>query len=545
MKLTEKLAWTVYQIYVPSFADSNDDGVGDLEGVLSHLDDLASFGVQVLDLSPLFASPNLDDGEDVMDYYSLRPEFGSLDDLKRLVKEAEKRNLKVILDFPIHHVSIKHSWFSSSFESNSPFRSCFVWSVGRKKNRLPPNNWTMADASSAWTYVPEAKAWYLHTHRKEEADINGDSPLFQQEMEKIFRFYLDLGIYGFRFDAIDSLCKESLEKGKKAKFLIGEEHCRVTEGDHALFRHFREDVFSHYDCMIIGCVGEIPYKNARRFATEAVDFVQPRAYGWGQNERPRHWQNRYSLKALHEMVFSWQQELDGNVPYFENKNLPRSLNRLVRNPKSAQMAAKALATLLLSLRGVPFLYQGEELGITNHSFIEPRDYHDSFASALYETLRRRYHLSVRRSKAIVNRFNPDHARFPFPWSEEQIQSLSHKESKSLFTMQNQDIPLEKQQKDPNSVWSYYRELLSFRSSSKTLQEGDFEPLLTKSNILAYWRSYQGEMLFVLINLTGHRVSLPRKISTMVGQVLLSNYPHAGLTYKKRLRPYEALIAKVK
>lgn len=545
MKTKDASAWAVYQIYVPSFADGNGDGIGDFAGIRSHFDAFSALGIQVLDLSPIFASPKRDDGKDVSDYLSLRPGFGSLDEFKQLLQDAKERNLKIILDFPIHHVSINHPWFKASFDLNSPYRSCFVWSVGRKKNRLPPNNWTMLSGESAWTYVPEAKAWYLHTRRKGEADINGDAAKFQEEMEKIFRFYLDLGVYGFRFDAIDSLCKESLERGKHARYQIGQEHCHDTENDHILFQKFHDDVFSHYDCMTIGVTGEIPYKNARRFVGEAVDFVQPASYGWGQQKKPSPTTATYSLKEFRQMIFTWQQELDWNVPYLENADLPRSLNRLNVNPRLAPMASKALGTLLFSLRGVPFLYQGEELGMMNYPSLEPRDFLDPDAAIFYEALRRKHHCSVRRAEKIVNRVTADHAHQPYPWKEGEYVGFSNHEPWIKVAKNASEMALEKQQKDPTSVWSYYRDLLKFRSQSPTLREGDFEPLQTKSNILAYWRSYQGEMLFVLINLTGHRVHLPRTISTMVGQVVVSNYPHAGLTYKKWLRPYEALIAKVK
>ena len=158
MKTKDASAWAVYQIYVPSFADGNGDGIGDFAGIRSHFDAFSALGIQALDLSPIFSSPKRDDGKDVSDYLSLRPEFGSLDEFKQLLQDAKERNLKIILDFPIHHVSINHPWFKASFDLNSPYRSCFVWAVGRKKNRLPPNNWTMLSGESAWTYVPEAKA---------------------------------------------------------------------------------------------------------------------------------------------------------------------------------------------------------------------------------------------------------------------------------------------------------------------------------------------------------------------------------------------------
>ena len=535
----------VYQIYPRSFCDSNGDGIGDIPGIISKLDYLKKLGVGILWLSPVYKTANADFGYDVSDYYSINPEYGTMQDMLRLIDEAKRKGIRIVMDLVVNHTSDEHEWFQSSIHPDSPYRDFYYWRKGKKNNTEAPNNWTSNFGGSAWTYVPEANAYYLHVFGKKQPDLDWHNPKVLEEVEKILRFWLDKGVYGFRCDVINQIWKEDLNDGKKSLWVTGQEKYLMKEENHRILRQIYEDVFSKYDCMVVGETYNVDFKNARRFTDKELDL----AFQFDTVSSDRFlvpiFKTKFKPKKFKKTFFDWQRELDWNTLFLENHDQPRSLNRFGDTKKYFKEAAKELAMILLTLRGTPFLYQGEEIGMTDYPLFQPEEYKDPVNFWLLDLLPK-FHFSKKKTLQLIHNCNRDNARTPMQWGKgENADFTSGNETWLPVNPNYPEINVEVEEKDSDSILSFYRQLIQFRKEEPALLYGTFEPIKTKGSIMAFYRSYQGEMLFVLLNLTKKNQRLPHKISSLVGQVLFSNYSHAGFTFKKRLRPYEGLIVKIK
>ena len=535
----------VYQIYPRSFCDSNGDGIGDIPGIISKLDYLKKLGVGILWLSPVYKTANADFGYDVSDYYSINPEYGTMQDMLRLIDEAKRKGIRIVMDLVVNHTSDEHEWFQSSIHPDSPYRDFYYWRKGKKNNTEAPNNWTSNFGGSAWTYVPEANAYYLHVFGKKQPDLDWHNPKVLEEVEKILRFWLDKGVYGFRCDVINQIWKEDLNDGKKSLWVTGQEKYLMKEENHRILRQIYEDVFSKYDCMVVGETYNVDFKNARRFTDKELDL----AFQFDTVSSDRFlvpiFKTKFKPKKFKKTFFDWQRELDWNTLFLENHDQPRSLNRFGDTKKYFKESAKELAMILLTLRGTPFLYQGEEIGMTDYPLFQPEEYKDPVNFWLLDLLPK-FHFSKKKTLQLIHNCNRDNARTPMQWGKGENADFTSGDETWLPVNPNYpEINVEVEEKDPDSILSFYRQLIQFRKEEPALLYGTFEPIKTKGSIMAFYRSYQGEMLFVLLNLTKKNQRLPHKISSLVGQVLFSNYSHAGFTFKKRLRPYEGLIVKIK
>lgn len=535
----------VYQIYPRSFCDSNGDGIGDIPGIISKLDYLKKLGVGILWLSPVYKTANADFGYDVSDYYSINPEYGTMQDMLRLIDEAKRKGIRIVMDLVVNHTSDEHEWFQSSIHPDSPYRDFYYWRKGKKNNTEAPNNWTSNFGGSAWTYVPEANAYYLHVFGKKQPDLDWHNPKVLDEVEKILRFWLDKGVYGFRCDVINQIWKEDLNDGKKSLWVTGQEKYLMKEENHRILRQIYEDVFSKYDCMVVGETYNVDFKNARRFTDKELDL----AFQFDTVSSDRFlvpiFKTKFKPKKFKKTFFDWQRELDWNTLFLENHDQPRSINRFGDTKKYFKESAKELAMILLTLRGTPFLYQGEEIGMTDYPLFQPEEYKDPVNFWLFDLLPK-FHFSKKKTLQLIHNCNRDNARTPMQWGKgENADFTSGNETWLPVNPNYPEINVEVEEKDSDSILSFYRQLIQFRKEEPALIYGTFEPIKTKGSIMAFYRSYQGEMLFVLLNLTKKNQRLPHKISSLVGQVLFSNYSHAGFTFKKRLRPYEGLIVKIK
>ena len=535
----------VYQIYPRSFSDSNGDGIGDIPGIISKLDYLHDLGVGILWLSPVYRSPNADFGYDVSDYRDINPDYGTLADMDRLIAEAKSRDIRIVMDLVVNHTSDEHRWFIESKKKDSPFRDFYYWREGKSNNTLPPNNWTSNFGGSAWTFVPEAGAWYLHIFGQKQPDLNWHSPKVLEEVESLLRFWLDRGIYGFRCDVINQIWKDSLEDGKKKPYIIGSEHYLMKEDNHRILQKLYQDVFSHYDAMTVGETSEVDFKNARRFTDHELDMCFQFDHMAVDKGLLPIWQRRYSPKAFKKILFDWQREVDWNANYLENHDQRRSLGRFGDTGKYWKESAMMLSTMLLTLRGTPYVFQGEEIGMTDYPLFTPENYVDPVNTTIYRLLRK-YHFSKRLAMRWVQNFNRDNARIPMQWSSAPQAGFST--AKQLWLPVNPNYPkinVEIEKSDATSILNYYKQAIALRNQDPVLSFGDFGPMATPGDIMAYFRTYDGHMEFILLNLTKKRLVLPKSIRSMRGQVLLSNYVGAGLTFKKALRPYEALVARIK
>jgi oligo-1,6-glucosidase len=402
----------IYQIYPRSFCDSNGDGIGDIPGIISKLDYLQRLGIHIVWLSPLYRSPNDDFGYDISDYEAINPEYGTMEDMERLIAEAKKRDISLVMDLVVNHTSDEHPWFLVSKDKNSPYHDYYYWREG--KNGKAPNNWTSVFPGSAWEYVPEVDQYYLHIYGKKQPDLNWHNPKVLEEVEKILRFWLDKGIYGFRCDVINQIWKDSLENGKgHSPSGRGMEHYLSRPGDHDILKKLRSDVFEHYGCIVIGETVNVDYPNGREFLDQELDmFFQFDTTGVGKPATPLYFP-RFSSQKFMEKIYGWQKEVAWNANYLENHDQPRSINRFGDPAHHWKESGKMLALLNFTLRGTPFVYEGEELGMLNYPRMEePKDYQDVSAKNTYQILKKYRIFSEKRIRRFVDVYNRDHERCP-------------------------------------------------------------------------------------------------------------------------------------
>ena len=414
----------------------------------------------------------------------------------------------------------------------------------RRNNTLPPNNWTSNFGGSAWTYVPSVGEWYLHIFDEKQPDLDWHNPKVLEEVEGILRFWLDRGVYGFRCDVINQIWKETLEDGKWQPWTIGNEHYITKDGCHEILSRLQKDVYSHYDTMTVGeCFG-VSFKDAKRFADGELDmFFQFDTMNVDKGVLPI-FKKRYRPSKFKKSILLWQKECDWNANYLENHDQLRSIERFGTVKKYWKQSGKMLATLLLTLRGTPFIYQGEEIGMVNYPTFEPSEFRDPVNFWMLKKMRS-LHISEKKALKLIQNTNRDNARTPMQWDDSENAGFSVSENPWIpLNPTYPSINVAKEEKEKNSILTYYKKAIALRKEVEALSYGDFEPLKTNGHTLAYFRSYKGEMYLVLLNLSKRHQSLPKSISTLVGEVLLSNYEGAGLAYKKKLRPFEAIVAKI-
>ena len=534
----------VYQIYPRSFCDSNGDGIGDIPGIISKLDYLKSLGVGILWLSPIYCSPNDDMGYDVSDYKAINPEYGTMADFDRLILEAKKRDLRIVMDLVVNHTSDEHAWFKESKKPDSPYRDYYYWREGKKNNTLPPNNWTSMFPGSAWEFVPEVGLWYLHLYGKKQPDLNWHNPKVKEEVESILRFWLDKGVYGFRCDVIDQIYKESLEDGKGlAPSGRGIEHYLMTEGNHKILQELQADVFSHYDCVVIGETFKVDIPNGQRFLNgEMAMFFQFDAMETDKWWNP-FWAKRFKAKKFMAILYRWQKGADWNANYLENHDQRRSISRFGDPRHYWKESGKMLGLLNFTLRGTPFIYEGEELGMLNYPYKEkPGEYKDVCCDFLAATFKK-FHFPKHLAIKFIDVYNRDHARSPMQWDSTPNAGFS-KTSGPCWLPLNPNYPnlnARLESLDSHSILAFYQKLTQLRLEHSALNLGSIVPLKGTSYVFAYRRQDEKESLLVLLNFSKKNRRIPQRLRPDGGTLLLSDYDDTSLTNLKKLRPFEALV----
>ena len=518
----------VYQIYPRSFKDSNADGIGDIPGIISKLDYVKNLGIDMIWLSPVYGSPNDDNGYDVSNYVGINPEYGTMDDMDLLIKEAKHRDMKIIMDLVINHTSDEHPWFIESKNPMSPYRDYYIWA---KK----PNNWTSFFGGSAWDQVGDS--YYLHLFSKKQPDLNWNNPKVMEEIQKIMRFWLDKGIYGFRCDVINIIYKSSLEDGKKRFVLTGKEHYHSQEGCHEILRRLRSEVLSDYDAFTVGETVMVTPKEANDLIhpeRKELDMVFSFEHMETDQINNKWFKTKFNPNKFMKTIARWQQEVYWNANYLENHDQPRSVSRFGDDKKYHYESATMLATLNLTLKGTPFIYQGQEIGMTNGDFKSLDEYQDVETHRIYQ-IARRLHFPKWYIKKMIERTSRDNARQPMQWDDT---SGFSKGKPWLKINANQSvINVFKQEREDNSILRYYKTLIGLRKSSKTLTSGSFKPLYMKHGVFIYQRYDDKKTYCIVLNMTKRPRRVPVKFK---GSVLLSNYGVTQLS-SHRLMPFEALV----
>ena len=523
----------IYQIYPRSFQDSNGDGIGDIPGIISRLDHLQELGVGAIWLSPVYKSPNADNGYDISDYREINPEYGTMEDMERLIAEAARRGIRIIMDLVINHTSTDHYWFRRSRDRTSEYADYYYWAHGGPDGALP-NNWTGFFGEDCWEFDPERCEYYLHLFAKSQADLNYHNPAVLEEVKDILRFWLDKGVAGFRCDVINILWKDSLDSSKKRLALTGLDHYLSLEGTHEILRQLRA-VLDEYNAFTVGETVFVTPQMARDLCgpdRRELDMVFSFQHMECDQYFIKWFKRKFRPKVFFDCLIQWQKELDWNAVYLENHDQPRSIPRF-GSRKYWKESGKLLSVLALTLRGTPFLYQGQEIGMMDFDFTRMRQLND-VESKNVERVLRRFHVPRRLRWSLISRTSRDNARTPFQWDGSAKAGFTTGRPWLGVNHNCREINLADQEGDADSIWSWYKDLAALRRERDVLRRGDFTPLEAGRQVFAYRRALGEEQLTVALNFSDRPARADYR-----GKLVRSNYPRRS--FDGTLQPWEAVI----
>lgn len=562
----ERTRWykdaVVYQIYPRSFCDSNGDGIGDIKGIIGKLDYLKDLGVNAVWLSPVYKSPNADNGYDISDYRDIMDEFGTLKDWQKMVDGMHERGIKLIMDLVVNHTSDEHKWFIESKKSkDNPYRDYYIWRKGRGKNgKKPPNNWTSRFGGSAWEYDPQTEEWYLHLFNVKQPDLNWDNPKVREEVKDICKYWLDKGVDGFRCDVITYISKtEGLPSGKELNpFLKGDMYFSHGPNIHRYLNELNRDVLSNYDCMTVGEGAGITapialdYVSESRNELDTVFHFEHVCVDMFMQIIPHKW----NLSALKKIFDRWQDTLAGkgwNSLYLENHDQPRSLDRFGNGKEYRVESAKMLANAMHFQQGTPYIYQGQEIGMTNYEFKSLDEMVDIMVVTVCSIIDKvpLFKKPLRKlALKILNKRARDQARMPMQWNGSEKAGFTTGEPWFMINPNHTEINVEEAQKDKNSILNYYKKLIRMRTENQETAEiikyGDYTDLCPiDENVYAYSRNFDGKKILAVCNFKEKNISyhLPNDYLIPSSELLLANYPDtpAALTSRLELKPYESRV----
>ena len=541
----EKRWWhssVVYQIYPRSFNDSNGDGIGDINGIIEKLDYLKELGIDVIWLSPVYKSPNDDNGYDISDYCDIMDEFGTMEDMDRLLKEAKERNIKIVMDLVVNHTSDEHRWFIEAKKSkDNEYRDYYIWRdpVDGKE----PNDLGSTFSGSAWQYDEESGQYYLHLFSKKQPDLNWENEKVRKEVYDMMNFWVDKGIGGFRMDVIDLIGKVPDDRitgnGPKLHEYLQEMNKAALEGN---------------DLLTVGETwGATPevaklYSNPER--NELSMVFQFEHIGLDQIEGKEKWDVKtLDLLDLKKVLSKWQTELEGegwNSLFWNNHDLPRIVSRWGNDKEYRVESAKMLATLLHGMKGTPYIYQGEELGMTNIRLENIDEYNDIETLNMYkDRISKGYtHDDIMNSIYIKGR---DNARTPMQWNDSENAGFTTGKPWLAVNENYKEINAEKALEDKNSIFYHYKKLIDIRKNNDTIIYGDYKLLSEDDkNIFAYIRELNGDKILVVCNFYKDEVNFKLNQNFSFEEILLSNYSDSSTSVENlTLRPYEAIMYRLK
>ena len=548
-----KNAWwkeaVIYQIYPRSFCDSNGDGIGDIEGIISKLDYLKRLGIDIIWLSPIYESPNDDNGYDISDYQNIMREFGNMKDFDQLLEQAHIRNIRIIMDLVVNHTSDEHPWFIESRKSKeNPYRDFYIWKEG--KDGREPNNWGSWFGGSAWEYDDATDMYYLHIFSKKQPDLNWDNDKVRQKIYEMMRWWLEKGVDGFRMDVISLISKNPAFPDGEIHGLYGDlaPYCAHGPHVHEYLKEMNREVLSQYDIMTVGETSCVTLEEAKKYAGEdrqelnmvfQFEHVELGSGIYGKwNDQP------IDLIALKKVFKKWEEGLEGigwNALFWSNHDQPRAVSRYGNDGEYREYSAKMLGVCLHLMKGTPYIYQGEELGMTNAGFTDLSDYRDLESINAYHELVEVQGVAPEQMMRYLGKVSRDNARTPMQWNTETNAGFTTGTPWIRVNENYKKINAAAQLKDPDSIYNFYRRLIQIRHEEEIVVSGSFEMLMEESGqIFAYQRVLDDKKLVVLCNFTPNHVAfdgVPKK-----ADVLIENYKNGGGTY---LRPYEAIAYKIK
>lgn len=538
----------VYQIYPKSFKDTNGTGTGDLKGVIEKLDYLQTLGVDYIWLTPFYVSPQNDNGYDVADYYNIDPSYGTMEDVENLIAEAKKRNIYLMMDMVFNHVSTEHIWFKKAMAGEEKYLNYFFFKQG-KANNQPPTNWNSKFGGPAWEYVEKFDRWYLHLFDKTQADLNWENPEVREEVKNIVRFWMEKGVKGFRFDVINLISKAGFEDDFSVD---GDGRSFYTDGPriHEFLQELARDSFAKdKDIITVGEMSSTTMENCYKYAGEKtgelsmvftfhhlkVDFMGNEKWVLVPTD----------FMKLKQLIFDWQINMEKNnawnAVFWCNHDQPRVISRFGSDDKYYKESGKMLATLIHCLRGTPYIYQGEEIGMTNPHFKSIEQYRDVESLNHYQILQDKG-MTKEQALMILDVHSRDNSRTPMQW-DDSINAGFTTGTPWIQTADNYtEINVKNSLEDKDSIFYYYQKLIQLRKNCDVIAYGDIKPLLREDKrVFAYERNYKGQKLIVICNFypTTYEIELPYDLS--IYKCILNNYKNGAKAKKIALKPYETLV----
>ena len=543
----------VYQIYPRSFMDSNGDGIGDLNGITEKLEYLKELGIDVIWLSPVYQSPNDDNGYDISDYQAIMEEFGTMEDYDRMLARAHELGIKIMMDLVVNHTSDEHAWFVESRKSvDNPYRDFYIWRKG--KDGKEPNNWGSCFSGSAWKYDPQTDMYFLHLFSKKQPDLNWDNPKVRDRVFEMMNWWCEKGIDGFRMDVISMISKpEGLPDGIPGETGYADSGCANGPHVHEYLKEMNKKVLSHYNLITVGEASGVTLEEAKKYASadgsELNMVFQFEHVGSGPegNNRFGKWDShKMSLPVWKKILSKWQTGLEGkawNSLFLANHDQPRSVSWFGNDSAEyREISAKMLATCLHMMQGTPYVYQGEELGMCNAYFDKLEDYRDIESLNAYKELTETCGVSHEEMMGYLKRISRDNARTPMQWDDSANAGFTTGTPWIKVNSNYKTVNAKQQTTDPDSVFSYYKELIRLRHENDIIVYGEYELLEPQNEeLFIYTRTWNNEQLMVLCNFTDKDVVIPAAVMAQIpadAQILISN--HVG-NLEAVLRPYEARV----
>ena len=551
----EKKWWkesVVYQIYPKSFNDSNGDGIGDIRGIIQKLDYLKELGVNVLWISPMLESPQDDNGYDISDYQKIYKDYGTMEDYEELLAEAHKRGIKILMDLVVNHTSDEHNWFIESRKSkDNPYRDYYIWK--EPVNGKEPNNWGGVFGGSAWEYDAQTQMYYLHLFSKKQPDLNWENEKVRQEVYDMMTFWCEKGIDGFRMDVISMISKDqAFPDGEMNNSLYGDfgPYCVHGPRVHEFLQEMNREVLSRYDIMTVGETSGVTIEEAQKYAGEAgkeLNMVfQFEHVDNGSGDYGKWTTEKYDFKEFKRIMIKWQEELQGkawNSLFLGNHDQPRSVSRFGNdNPAYRETSAKMLATCLHMMQGTPYVYQGEELGMTNGYFDKLEDYRDIESINFFTELTEAGFMTPEYMMKCLMLRSRDNARTPMQWDDSAQAGFTDGESWIKVNPNYKEINAAQQLEDPNSIFHYYQKLIRLRKEKDIIVYGEFEPIYRDDEqIFAYIRRQKQEKLLTVCNFSDKNAEMEISEEFKGAECLITNLDRTVFEGRIVLKPYEAFV----
>lgn len=536
-----------YQIYPRSFNDSDGDGVGDIPGIVEKIEYIDELGVDAVWLNPVYESPQVDYGYDVSDYRSVHDEYGTMGDLEGLLEELHGRDIRLVMDLVVNHTSDEHDWFAKSRERDKKYSDYYVWREG--KDGGPPNNWESAFGGSAWTYDEKREQYYLSLFHESQPDLNWRNPDVRDDVVEMVGWWLEKGVDGFRMDVINLLSKpEGLPDGDPERDWVGSEHFANGPMIHEYLTELCERAFEPHDAFTVGETPEITPEDAEEYSQDGLDMVIPFEHMELDHGDDVDWfVTDVDLLELKDVFSRWQEADCWTSLYWNNHDQPRAVSRFGDDEGYRVESAKMLATLVFTLRGTPFVYQGEEIGLTNTEFESLDEMRDTGTIERAETAMEELGIEEFDSVSeIVNRWARDNARTPMRWTDGEGAGFTDAgvEPWIKINTNHEGINVEEARRDEDSVWGYYRELVEMRKENPVFVHGDYEVVDEEHpEVYAYERSLEDDRALVVLNFFDGEATFTESARYDTDEPLVGNYDVDGSS-DENLRPYEARVYRV-